>query len=81
MFVSALKRHYWAYFLVMLSISLDSVFTTGFTEPLLLGIAVEVFLLFTSSFLFFCIGFCFMKLYRLVKRSASKKSLLQKQQI
>ena len=38
MFVSALKRQYWAYFLVVLSISLVSVFTRGFTEPLALGI-------------------------------------------
>ena len=47
MFVSALKRQYWAYFLFVLSISLTDVFTDGFREPLALGIAVELFLLFS----------------------------------
>ena len=74
MFVSDLKRQYWAYLLFMLSISLDSVFTTGFREPLLLGIAVEVFMLFFTSFILFCIGFCLMNLYKLVRRSVVKKS-------
>ena len=78
MFISSLKRQYWAYFLVVLSISLTSVFTRGFTEPLLLGIAVEVFMLFSTSFILFCIGFCFMKLYRVVKRNLDGKSSIFK---
>lgn len=62
MFLSALKRQYWAYFLFVLSISLTSVFTDGFPEPLALGIAVEVFMVFSVSFLLFCIGYFVKKL-------------------
>lgn len=62
MFVSALKRQYWAYFLFVLSISLTDVFTDGFREPLALGIAVELFLLFSVSFLLFCVGYFVTKL-------------------
>lgn len=74
MFVSALKRQYWAYFLVVLSVSLVSVFTRGFTKPLALGIAVEIFMIFTGSFLLFCIGYCAMGVMRWLSRNLLGKS-------
>ena len=78
MFVSALKRQYWAYFLVVLSISLVSVFTRGFTEPLALGIAVELFMLFSTSFILFCIAFCATNLAKKVMGTLKNKSKVSK---
>lgn len=62
MFISALKRQYWAYFLFVLSHRLTSLLTQGFTKPLALGIVVEVLMLFGVSFFLFCIGYPIIKL-------------------
>lgn len=65
MFISALKRQYWAYFLLVLPHSIASVFERGFAEPLgylALRITIQVFVLFGLSFLLFCIGYPLIKL-------------------
>lgn len=58
MFISSLKRQYWGYVLFVLSLTLYDTFTKGFSEPIVLGILVNVFLVLSVSFILFCIGFC-----------------------
>ena len=58
MFISSLKRQYLGYVLFVLPLALHHIFTKGFSDPIVLGILVDVFLVLSISFVLFCIVFC-----------------------
>ncbi len=58
MFISSLKRQYSGYVLFVLSITLYDIVTKGFSDPIVLDILVNVFLVLSISFVLFCIVFC-----------------------
>ena len=58
MFISSLKRQYLGYVLFVLPLALHNIFTKGFSDPIVLDILVNVFLVLAISFVLFCIVFC-----------------------
>lgn len=57
MFVSKLKRQYFAYFSFALSIGIFNIIES-FQELDFKRLVVNVFMVFTFAFLLYCVGFC-----------------------